>query len=610
MLRSYLHTAWRHLTKNKVYTSIHVAGLAIGLATALLTGLWIADEVNFDHYAPDHAHIAQIMLLQRLTSSVMGQHATPQHPQTFLGHTVAPVTGTTLEKDYRDLFPRTALVSYPNDHLIGTGVTSLSKNAVFAQAALPEMFGFRMITGSAKSLDDPSTVLLAQSTAKALFGNDNPIGKTVHVDIHTDYHVGGVYADLPGNTTFAGTDFLLPWNSPDYAWLATDNNWIDHGSRCFAELNPNTSFESATARIKNLPTPYIAKWHEELVAYPLDRAHLYDQFDSDNNAASSGGRIHDVWLFGIIGGLVLFLACINFMTLSTARGEKRAKEVRIRKTVGSLRHQLVTQFLSESLLTALLAFGLAVLLTLLALPAFNHLSAKDIAFPWTSVPFWTAATTFTFFTGLLAGSYPAFYLSAFNPIYRFTRRTGLFRKALVVTQFSVSLSLIIGTLIILRQIQYAKDRPIGYSRAGLITVAINTDTLRNHDEALRQELLRTGFVANVARSSDGTNGFESNSYMTWSGMAADKEGILYRGVTVTPEFGPTVGWTILQGRDFSRAFSADNNEEFPAVTASPGAAKSGTAISGTASNQPDTSMSLVNSAILKPRASKTRLVNW
>jgi putative ABC transport system permease protein len=280
--------------------------------------------------------------------------------------------------------------------------------------------------------------------------------------------------------------------------------------------------------------------------------HLHDPAETD-------GRIHDLWLFGIIGGFVLLLACINFMNLSTARSEKRAKEVGIRKTIGSLRYQLITQFLGESLLTATLAFLLAILLAFLALPGFNALSAKDLTFPWSNSMFWLAAGAFTIGTGLLAGSYPAFYLSSFNPVHGFTRRSGLPRKILVVTQFSISLSLIIATIIIYRQISFTKDRPIGYSRNGLVTVDINSDTLRNHYLSLRNDLLQSGIISNMTAGTYAPDGFWSNNYLTWSGMSADKQGTLFRNVGIDPDFGPTVGWTILRGRNFSRDFPTDSN---------------------------------------------------
>src|SRR5579859_6649903 len=211
MFRSFFHVAWRHLAGNRLYTLINIAGLAIGMATALLVGLWINDETTFDHFTPHHDRVAEIMLLQRLTSAVMGHHATPEHPETYIGATVAPVAGKVLGHGYENIFEKTALVTSNADHLIGAGEKKLTRKACFAQSTLPGIFGFRMIAGTTASLEDPSTLLLSASTANALFGAADPIGNIVRVDLSEDLRVGGVYEDLPNNTSFSGTDFILPW---------------------------------------------------------------------------------------------------------------------------------------------------------------------------------------------------------------------------------------------------------------------------------------------------------------------------------------------------------------------------------------------------------------
>jgi ABC-type antimicrobial peptide transport system permease subunit len=290
--------------------------------------------------------------------------------------------------------------------------------------------------------------------------------------------------------------------------------------------------------------------------------HLYDEF---KDGAPSGGRIQFVWLFATIGAFVLLLACINFMNLSTARSQQRAKEVGIRKTIGSRRYQLIGQFLGESVLTAFLAFVLAILAAALTLPWFNQLAAKQIAFPWTSALFWLSALGFTLLTGLIAGSYPAFYLSAFKPVKvlkganKAGKSASLPRKILVITQFSVSLSLIIATIVVFKQIEYAKDRPLGYTSEGLVTVHMNTPDLAAHYEALRATLLASGVIANVARSSQPTTLFDNGNDLSWPGQTEEQKQLNYHNVNVTTEFGATVGWTVLQGRDFSRDFATDSN---------------------------------------------------
>src|SRR5439155_10659802 len=272
----------------------------------------------------------------------------------------------------------------------------------------------------------------------------------------------------------------------------------------------NVDVARVSAKIKNASMIHLKEAEdgkEELVLQPMDNWRLYSEF---KNGKVVGGRIQFVWLFGIIGVFVLLLACINFMNLSTARSEKRAKEVGIRKAVGSLRQQLIGQFLSESILVAFLAFIFSILLVQLSLPFFNGLAGKEVSIPWSNTFFWVTGLGFTLITGLIAGSYPALYLSGFQPVkvLKGTFKTGrlatLPRKIFVTVQFTVSIALIIGTIVIFRQIQFAKQRPVGYSRTGLISVAINTSEFSGHYNTLRNDLLKTGAVENMSESSSPT----------------------------------------------------------------------------------------------------------
>ena len=536
--------AWRHLVKSKGYSFINVAGLATGMAIALLIGLWIADEFSFDQYAPNHSRIAKALF--RFTTK----------DQTITSDIIAMPLGQAFHDRYPGLFTRTSLVCDGSNHLLGYKEKTVSAPAIWAQQDLPGMFGFRILNGSTAAATDPSTALISESLATRLFGKTDPIGQTIKVDNQLPLRIGGVYADLPRNTTFHGIDVVMPWYNQANNYHNHNTNWDDDNGYLYVELAPGITAADATARIRLLPTPYFKSWHEEALVYPLDKAHLYNDF---TNGVPTGGTIRFVWLFGIIGSFVLLLACINFMNLSTARSSKRAKEVGIRKTIGSQHYQLITQFLSESVLVAFIALALGLLLVRITLPFFNELSAKDMHLPWASPLFWLIVLGFAIFTGLLAGSYPAFYLSGFNPIRGFRHKTELPRKILVVTQFTVSLSLIIGTIIVFRQILFTKDRPIGYSRNGLITVNINTQELAQHYQTLRDELIQKGLAGNVAASNMTPTGFENANELYWRGKRPDQESLMFNDVNVTPDYGATVGWTVLQGRDFSRDFPTDSN---------------------------------------------------
>ena len=551
MLKNYFTIAWRNLRKNKGYSFINITGLAMGMAIALLIGLWITDEVSFDAYHHNHKNIAQVMCLQA------------NKGDTYIGTTVAAIVPHTLHTGYDDLFSKVAQVSFADTHIITFGDKNLSRRGVWAQPEFPDLFTYQMVAGPITALKDPSTLMLSQSLATALFGSANPIGQTVRLDNELEFKVGGVFEDLPLNTTFHDREILLPWDNKANNYLTTSSDWDDHNSQAYVLMNDHVSTEQASARIRTLPTAHIKAYREEALVMPLDRLNLYgSQF---RNGEPQGGRMRFIWLFGIIGGFVLLLACINFMNLSTARSEKRAKEVGIRKTIGSLRTQLIGQFLGESVLIAFLSLLLALLLVTISLPFFNQLTVKTMTLPWTNPLFALSLIAFTLLTGILAGSYPAFYLSGFRAVkvlkgsFKAGRGASLPRQILVVLQFSVSLILIIGTVIVYRQIQYTKDRPTGYDRDRLVTVPINTTDLQTHDKALFADLLRSGMVDKAAESSQSTTMFSNNNDLDWEGKDPSLNMVFFRNINVTPEFGQTVGWHVLQGRDFSRSFATDSN---------------------------------------------------
>jgi ABC-type antimicrobial peptide transport system permease subunit len=547
IFKNYFKIAWRNLKKSKTYSFINITGLATGMAVALLIGLWIGDELSFDSYYRNHTRLAQVMINQTEKGEI------------YTGESVAMPLGDALRTQHADDFKHVSLTSWNSNHILTVGDKKLSGAGMWVQRDFPEMFTLRMIQGKRDALKDPSSILLSQSLAKALFDNVDPINKTIRLDSRLDLKVAGIYEDLPHNTTFYNTKLLLPWDHKDN-WLNKQTNWDNHCGQLFAELADQAEFNKATAKIKNIPTPYIKDWKEEIMLHPIDKLHLYSEFE---NGQAVGGRIQFVWLFGIIGVFVLLLACINFMNLSTARSEKRAKEVGIRKAVGSLRGQLIWQFLSESVLLAFLAFLLAIILVQLSLPFFNGLADKQMSVTWTSPLFWLMALGFTLFTGIVSGSYPAFYLSSFEPIkvlkgiFRAGRFASLPRKVLVVVQFTVSITLIIGTMIVFRQIQFAKDRPVGYAREGLISVPLTTG-LFGHYDAIRNDLLQTGAIENMAESSQPATHFSNNNGVEWRGKDPGLV-IFFRDVNVTHDFGKTIGWRIKEGRDFSKDFPSDSS---------------------------------------------------
>ncbi|GAB3318689.1 ABC transporter permease [Larkinella ripae] len=547
MLRNYFKIAFRNLLKNKVYSFINVAGLATGMAVAMLIGLWIYDELSFDSYHANHRRLAHVMG----TQTYNGQTET-------YANIVVPLENE-LRTHYPQDFKRLSL-TWNSTNILAAGETKISQAGIWAQPDFPEMLTLTMLKGSRDAFNDPSSVLLSESVAVALFGDENPVNQVIRIDNKTDMKVAGVYENLPRNTSYADVQYILPWQNTANRWNTQTSAWRNHGCSLLVQVSDQADFTQVSAKIKDIILPHI-KEIEYTSLHPMDHWRLYTDFE---NGKVGSGRIQFVWLFGIIGGFVLLLACINFMNLSTARSEKRAKEVGIRKAVGSLHGQLIGQFLSESLLVTFIALAFTLVLVLATLPVFNQLADKSIVLPGRNPVFWLMALGFTLFTGFVAGSYPAFYLSSFRPVkvLKGTFQAGRFasvpRKVLVITQFTVSVTLIIGTLIVYRQIQYAKNRPVGYTRDGLITVVMNTPELYSRYNALRNELIESGAAANMAESnSSPTQIWSNNTGFNWEGKDPTSDP-LFGTIAVTHDFGKTVGWEIVAGRDFSRDFPTDS----------------------------------------------------
>jgi len=534
--------------KSKLYSLINIAGLAIGMAVAMLLGIWVVDELTFNDWHSNHQRLARILSIETANDDIT------------VSHFASVPMEAALRSGYSAAFKDMALTA-EGGHVLAVGEKKIGQWGIWAEPAFPTLFTFRMLEGSAAALKEPTTLLLSQDAAQALFGSADPLNKNVRVDARTEMKVGGVYEDPPGNASFHGIGVLLPWANKDNRGTTCDADWTDHHFELYAQLAAGVTAQEISDRIKDLSKPHLKGAFEELAFQPMDQWYLHDEF---RNGLPAGGRIQLVRLFGVIGFLVLILACINFMNLSTARSSKRAAEVGLRKTVGSSRGQLIVQFLGESLLTAFLSMGLAVGLALLLFPLFNTMAGKHLIFPWGSPGFWLAVLGFTVFTGLLAGSYPAFYLSGFRPVdvlkgvFRSGRGAVLARKVLVVVQFTVSIALIIGILVISRQIRYARDRAVGYTRAGLITLNIGSPALVGNYDAIRTELIRSGAASEMAESSSPATDVE-NSMLGYDWKGRDPRSVPVIGTLfVTYDFGKTVDWVLKEGRDFSRDFPTDS----------------------------------------------------
>ncbi len=556
MLRNYLKIAFRNLARQKAYSFINIGGLAVGMAVAMLIGLWIYDELSFNKYHQNYDRIAQVMQNQTINGSVSTAPTIPIP--------LADVLRTT----YGSSFKSVVLSSWTEGHMLSLGDKKSWRTGNYIEPQAPDLFSLKMIRGTRTGLHEPYSIMLSESVANAFFGNSDPLGKLVKIDNQIAVKVTGVYEDLPDNSQLSNLEYMVPWqvNVAIRDWVKnSQQKWDNNSFQLYVQLADKADMEQVSAKINDAKLTNVdkglARFKPKIFLQPMRSWHLYSEF---KNGVNVGGQIQFVWLFGIIGGFVLLLACINFTNLSTARSEKRAKEVGIRKAIGSVRTQLISQFLSESLLVVFIAFGIALLLVQLVLPVFNEVAAKQMIILWSTPVFWLLGLGFTLFTGLVAGSYPALYLSAFQPVkvlkgtFRFGRFASLPRQVLVVIQFMVSVTLIIGTIIVFRQIQFAKNRPIGYSRSGLLYIQTTTPDIHNHFDAFRSELIQSGAVSEIAESESPLTGiWNVNGGFDWDGKDPDQQPD-FAVIGVTYDFGKTIGWRFKQGRDFSEKFSTDS----------------------------------------------------
>ncbi|HEU4861941.1 MAG TPA: ABC transporter permease, partial [Chitinophagaceae bacterium] len=556
MIKNYFKLAWRNLVKSKGYSAINIGGLAVGMAVAMLIGLWVYDELSFNKYHRNYDRIAQVMQHANFNGKWETQVANPA------------LMGPELRAKFGSDFKYVVQSSWQGGHLLSVDNKPFTKTGLFFEPEAPEMLSLRMLKGTKAGLKDPYSILLSASTAEALFGKEDPINKTIKLDRNYEVKVTGVYEDLPDNSSFRSLEIMMPWKLWEIQnpWAKEmEEPWGSNFSQTYVQIADNADMERVSAKIKNVKLNNVgkdeAKYQWIVFLQPMRKWNLYNEF---KNAVNTGGNIRYVRLFGMIGIFVLLLACINFMNLATARSEKRAKEVGIRKTVGSMRWQLINQFFGESYLVVLLAFVLSLILVVLLLPLFNDVAGKKIVFPWQNPFFWVFSLVFIFITGLLSGSYPAFYLSSFQPLkvlkgtFRVGKLASVPRKVLVVLQFTVSVSLIIGTIIVYQQIQHAKNRPIGYTRNGLITTGMQKE-IGEHYDVIRNELKNSGAIKEMTGcQSPLTAVWNTNGGFDWEGkdpnLAVDfpNNGVSY-------EFGKTVNWKIKDGRDFSRDFATDSS---------------------------------------------------
>lgn len=557
MIKNYLKIAWRNIIKNKVYSFINIAGLAAGMAVAMIIGLWIYDELSANKHFKNYNTLYQVMMHQTFDGKRGSQVALP-----------FPM-GEELKAKYPD-FKAVAMCDWGGNHSLIYGDKKISKTGHFIGEEAVNMFSLKILNGDKNPLHEPYSIVLTDETARILFGNENPIGKIVKMDNATNLKVTAIVPKQPKSSSLS-FDYLIPFQLEEilYSYIKQyhKTNWRNNSWQVYVQLNDNANEKNVDAKIKNVVLSHVNDENTvksiipEVFIHPMSKWRLYSDFENGKN---TGGFIKYVRMFGVLGLIVLIIACINFMNLSTARSEKRAREVGVRKAVGSGKGQLIRQFLSESMLISGLAFLLALLLVSIALPYFNKLTDKAMSLQIANPVFWGIMIVFTIITGLLAGSYPAFYLSSFNPVrvlkgnMKASKSSSLPRKILVVVQFASSVILMIGTTIIYQQIQHGKDRPIGFNNKGLISVNWSDDIGKNY-AALKQELLSSGAAYSVTQSnSPPSQIYSNNNGWEWKNSQPVEKSVIFSTITTEYDYTKTLGIKLIDGRDFSKDF-ADSN---------------------------------------------------
>jgi putative ABC transport system permease protein len=546
MLQNYFKIALRSLLKSGVYSFINIAGLSIGLTCSILILLWVNHELSWDDFHEKKDKLYRVYLNGLGDNGIQTQRAIPlplwdefKTNEPGIKH-VAPTN-----------WGQTFLLTYKDQRLY--------KEGYYAGDDFLKMFTFPLVKGSSDQLKDPSTIIITESAAKALFGNEEPMGKIVRVDDRVDLTVTGVMKDVPSNSTFQ-FECLIPFTTymNRENWVKQSlTKWGNNSFNLYVELEEKATIEDVERRVKDVIKKHDEKSTTEVTFLSLERLRLYNEF---KNGKSVSGNIVYVRLFTLIAIFILVIACINFMNLATARSERRAREVGIRKSIGSKRKELIFQFMGETLFISFIAFVIAIMFVELSLPFYNSLVDKKLFIDFSNPLFWMGAVGVIVITGVVAGSYPAFYLSSFQPAavlkgrMQMGKKGATPRKVMVTLQFFFSIVLIISTLVIYKQLQHLKNRPTGYEQESLLFVEVNGDIEKNY-RPIKQELLNQGIAAAVSTSSSPITAIYA--YMggvEWPGKREDQRASIAT-VATGYDYTKTMGIKLSEGRDFSEEFT-------------------------------------------------------
>jgi len=547
MFKNYFKTAWRNLIKNKVSSFINIIGLSVGLATSIIIMLVVVNEFSYNKFNTNLKDIYLLMKNQKQADGISTGDAT-----------AGPMAAT-----FRNEMPETkyaSRVAYFDNQVINADNKVVYESGIYAEPDIFNIMTFPAIEGNpVTALQNPNSVVITASTAKKLFGNKNALGKVITLNAKNSFKVGAIVRDIPSNSTIK-FDMVYPFSfyAKENDWL---NKWDDNRIQTWVQLKPSSNLSLLDNKLTKLLQTRSNDKTVSLFLYPLTDLKLYGRF---NNGKADGGDIDIVILLICLGVFVTLIACINFMNIATARSESRSREVGVRKVLGASKKNIIYQFMSEAMLITFIALALGMFLADIALPVFNQFANENISFHFFDYRIWLLLISIGLITGFIAGSYPAFFLSRFKTI-KVLKGTSLsekrgagLRKVLVTIQFIISIFLIIGTIVIYKQISYVKDRPVGYDQENLIDISATGD-LPAHFDIFKNELSKIPHVVNVAAGDDNVVQFGGAiTGMDYPGKTPGQE-ISVIVSSVSYDWTKTMGIKMLEGRDFNPAFATDTS---------------------------------------------------
>ncbi|MDP9046895.1 MAG: ABC transporter permease, partial [Bacteroidota bacterium] len=550
MIKNYLKIAWRNLWRNKFFSTINILGLALGMACSILIFLWIQNELNVDAYHANDSRLFAVFERQYYDNKVQGQYSTPG----------------ILPDEMKKVLPEVQYAtgySGGNDNTFRVGNKILKLIGTYAGPDFFKIFSYHLLQGNPQTaLSSPVSIAISRKMAEQFFKSpQDAIGKTIRYENKSDFTITAVFENLPQNTSDK-FEYVVNW----FDYLKENDwakKWDNNGPNTYVMLRAGADPVVFNKKIKRFMDTYnkpVPAFREEIGIQKFGEVYLHSHF---NNGVIEGGRIEYLNLFTIVAVFILLIACINFMNLTTARSVKRAREIGVRKVVGAVRSVLIQQFIGEAVLLTFIAVAISIVLVVVLLPVFNGVTQKDISYPFGHLSFWLWLTVLTFATGLISGSYPALFLSAFNPVKVLKGAVTLslgaawFRKGLVVFQFVLSVLLIVGTVVISKQVNYIQTKNLGYDRENLIYIPIEGD-LKTKYVTFKDEALKMPGISLVTRiTNTPTNFGSSTGNVKWDGKDPNVN-IEFTQVSAGYDFIKTLKLDLISGRDFSKDFATDS----------------------------------------------------